>query len=165
MFDIVHGLSGPLTVGATILEVPDSATNFTGPLFKLPPDHRHEVESDSRTTLAFPTAKTRAQRSIHRPSETWDTIDGAADLSFETEIVFRQNDYEDVHKCIIHDILLLSAVQQLTTADIADAFNSTREDRNAGSSFDDRPRETFDLFYSLSTLSLRCTHNRSSRVN
>lgn len=81
---------------------------------------------------AFPTLKTQTQHSIYCLPETWDTIDGASGLLFEAEIMLRRDGYEAVQKRELHNALLQSAAQQLTAEDIADAFVTTREERDSG---------------------------------
>ncbi|WP_317175963.1 hypothetical protein [Halomontanus rarus] len=95
-----------------------------------------ESTYDSQTEPAFPTAKTQTQHSIYCLPETWDTIDGASGLLFEAEIMLRRDGYEAVQKRELHNALLQSAAQQLTAEDIADAFVTTREDRESGSLLD-----------------------------
>ncbi len=92
---------------------------------------------DIQSEPAFPTAKTQTQHSVYCLPETWDTIDGASGLLFEAEIMLRRDDYEAVQKRELHNALLQAAAQQLTAADIADAFVATREDRTSGPLLDD----------------------------
>ena len=92
---------------------------------------------DIQSEPAFPTAKKQTQHSVYCLPETWDTVDGASGLLFEAEIMLRRDDYEAVQKRELHNALLRAATQQLTAADIADAFIATREDRTAGPLLDD----------------------------
>lgn len=87
---------------------------------------------DPASDPAFPTAKERTQHSVYCLPRTWDAIDGSDGLLFEAEILLRRNGYGAVQKRELHNAFLQTAIDNLGAEDIAEAFITTREDREEG---------------------------------
>lgn len=87
---------------------------------------------DPDTEPAFPTVKERTQHSIYCLPATWDAVDGASGLLFETEVLLRRDGYGAVQKRELHNAFLQAAINQLSTEDIAEAFIATRQERADG---------------------------------
>lgn len=87
---------------------------------------------DPDTEPAFPTVKERTQHSIYCLPATWDAVDGASGLLFETEVLLRRDGYGAVQKRELHNAFLQAAINQLSTEDIAEAFIATRQEREDG---------------------------------
>lgn len=87
---------------------------------------------DPDTEPAFPTVKERTQHSIYCLPATWDAVDGASGLLFETEVLLRRDGYGAVQKRELHNAFLQAAINQLSTEDVAQAFIATRQEREDG---------------------------------
>lgn len=95
-------------------------------------DAAEDAEYDPETDPAFPTVKERTQHSIYCLPATWDAVDGASGLLFETEVLLRRDGYAAVQKRELHNAFLQAAINELSTEDIAAAFIGTRQERADG---------------------------------
>jgi hypothetical protein len=101
-------------------------------------DESAEVDTDSdtgydpETEPAFPTVKERTQHSIYCLPATWDAVDGASGMLFETEVLLRRDGYGAVQKRELHNAFLQAAINELSTENIAQAFIATRQEREDG---------------------------------
>lgn len=92
---------------------------------------------DPKTEPAFPTVKERTQHSVYCLPATWDAVDGASGMLFETEVLLRRDGYGSVQKRELHNAFFQAAINKLSTEDIAAAFIATRQEREDGPLLED----------------------------
>ena len=95
-------------------------------------DDSEDVGYDPETEPAFPTVKERTQHSVYCLPATWDAVDGASGMLFETEVLLRRDGYGAVQKRELHNAFLQAAINELSPEDIAAAFIATRQERQDG---------------------------------